>query len=105
EKISKSLGNFVLTRDTIANHDPQVIRFIMLSVHYRHPINFSEESLEAAKNSLERVKTAYHNLEHRKKSSLNLTNAVDGWLEAVEDKNEQFQVARDDGCNKANGME
>src|SRR5699024_1123569 len=104
EKMSKSLGNFVLTRDIIANHDPQVIRFFMLSVHYRHPINFSEELLEAAKNSLERVKTAYHNLEHRKKSSLNLTNDVDGWLEAVEDKNEQFQVAMDDDFNTANGI-
>lgn len=104
EKMSKSLGNFVLTRDIIANHDPQVIRFFMLSVHYRHPINFSEELLEAAKNSLERVKTAYHNLEHRKKSSLNLTNDVDGWLEAVEDKNEQFRVAMDDDFNTANGI-
>ncbi|WP_455430361.1 class I tRNA ligase family protein [Paracerasibacillus soli] len=53
EKMSKSLGNFVLARDILAEHDPQVVRFFMLSVHYRHPINFSNELLEGAKNSLD----------------------------------------------------
>ena len=43
EKMSKSLGNFVLVHDIIKKHDPQVLRFFMLSVHYRHPINYSEE--------------------------------------------------------------
>lgn len=104
EKMSKSLGNFVLTRDMIANHDPQVIRFFMLSVHYRHPINFSPELLDAAKNSLERIKTAYYNLEHRKKSSLNLTTDINGWLEVIEDKKRQFQVEMDDDFNTANAI-
>lgn len=104
EKMSKSLGNFVLTRDMIANHDPQVIRFFMLSVHYRHPINFSPELLDAAKNSLERIKTTYYNLEHRKKSSLNITTDVEGWLEVVEDKKRQFQVEMDDDFNTANAI-
>src|SRR5699024_8120872 len=92
EKMSKSLGNFVLTRDMIAHHDPQVIRFFMLSVHYRHPINFSPALLDAAKNSLERIKTAYYNLEHRKQSSLDLTTDINGWLEGIEEKKRQFQV-------------
>ena len=48
EKMSKSLGNFVLVNDIIKKIDPQVLRFFMLSVHYRHPINFSEELIEAA---------------------------------------------------------
>lgn len=80
EKMSKSLGNFVLTRDLLKEHDPNIIRFFMLSVHYRHPINFSEELLEAAKNGFERVKTAYQNLEHRKASSTNLAQNTDEWL-------------------------
>ena len=46
EKMSKSLGNFILVHDIIQKHDPQVLRFFMLSVHYRHPINYSEEVLE-----------------------------------------------------------
>lgn len=104
EKMSKSLGNFVLTRDMVANHDPQVIRFFMLSVHYRNPINFSEELLEAARNSLERIKTAYYNLGHRKQASLNLTNDVDVWLETIESKKKQFQIEMDDDFNTANAI-
>lgn len=103
EKMSKSLGNFVLTKDIIENHDPEIIRFFMLSVHYRHPINFSEELLEAAKNSLERIKTAYHNLEHRKKSSLNITDTEE-WLEKIEEKKRQFRVEMDDDFNTANAI-
>ena len=45
----------------------------MLSVHYRHPINYSEELLENTKAGLERIKTSYQNLKHRKKASTNLT--------------------------------
>ena len=41
EKMSKSLGNFVLVHDILKEVDPQVLRFFMLSVHYRHPINYS----------------------------------------------------------------
>ena len=54
-------------------YDPQVLRFFMLSVHYRHPINYSEELLENTKAGLERIKTSYQNLQHRKKASTNLT--------------------------------
>jgi len=59
EKMSKSLGNFVLARDLVEKFNPAVIRFFMLSVHYRNPINFSEELLGAASNGLDRIKTAY----------------------------------------------
>lgn len=46
EKMSKSLGNFVLVHDIIQKHDPSLLRFFILSVHYRHPINYNEEILE-----------------------------------------------------------
>ena len=65
EKMSKSLGNFVLVHDIIKQLDPQVLRFFMLSVHYRHPINYSEELLESTKAGFERIKTSYQNLKHR----------------------------------------
>ncbi|MGM8365541.1 cysteine--tRNA ligase [Virgibacillus sp. W0181] len=104
EKMSKSLGNFVLTKDLIQMHDPKVIRFFMLSVHYRNPINFTDELLQGAKNSLERIQTTYFNLEHRKKTSMNLAGNVDGWLEKVETFKNQFEAAMDDDFNTANAI-
>src|SRR5699024_7530067 len=80
EKMSKSLGNFVLARDLIKEHDPKVLRFFMLSVHYRNPINFTAELLAGAKNSFERIETTYMNLEHRKGTSLNLVTEDNGWI-------------------------
>jgi cysteinyl-tRNA synthetase len=104
EKMSKSLGNFVLTRDLLAKHDPNVIRFFMLSVHYRNPINFSEELLESAKNSLERVLTAYQNLDHRKSSSTNLDRNEQEWLTKVDDFKKRFEAEMDDDFNTANAV-
>ncbi|SFE42091.1 cysteinyl-tRNA synthetase [Lentibacillus persicus] len=104
EKMSKSLGNFVLTRDIINQHDPQVVRFFMLSVHYRNPINFTEELLQGSKNSLDRVKNAYLNLEHRKATSMNLTHRSDVWHETIDNLNEQFEAAMDDDLNTANAI-
>lgn len=54
-KMSKSLGNFFTVRDIQEKYDLQVLRFFMLSVHYRSPLNFSQELMEAAKNGLERI--------------------------------------------------
>lgn len=58
KKMSKSLGNFFTVRDIAEKYDLQVLRFFMLSAHYRSQLNFSAELMEAAKNSLERVLTA-----------------------------------------------
>lgn len=104
EKMSKSLGNFVLTHELIKHHDPQVIRFLMLSVHYRHPINFSDELLEGAKNSLDRIKTAYDNLKHRRQSSMNLENDTAQWLEKITAVRHQFEQEMDDDFNTANAI-
>lgn len=104
EKMSKSLGNFILTRDLIREHDPMVIRFFMLSVHYRNPINFTEELLNNAKNSFERIQTAYFNLEHRKKASLNLVDHEDMWLEKITRLITAFEQAMDDDFNTANAI-
>ncbi|MFC2949296.1 cysteine--tRNA ligase [Virgibacillus sediminis] len=104
EKMSKSLGNFVLTRDLITQHDPQVIRFFMLSVHYRNPINFTEELLESAKNSLERIRTAYVNLKHRKQSSMNLAGDGQQWLDKIAQLKQQFETEMDDDFNTANAI-
>jgi cysteinyl-tRNA synthetase len=104
EKMSKSLGNFVLVHDIIRQIDPQVLRFFMLSVHYRHPINYSEELLESAKKGLERLKTSYFNLKHRLKSSTNLTDDDDQWLARIQEQHDAFIREMDDDFNTANGI-
>lgn len=104
EKMSKSLGNYVLVHDIIKKHDPQLIRFFMLSVHYRHPINYSDELLNNTKNGLERLRTTYTNLKHRLESSSNLTNNNEEWLERISGYREDFIRAMDDDFNTANAI-
>lgn len=65
EKMSKSLGNFLTVRQIGEKYDLQVLRFFMLSAHYRRVLNFSEESMEAAKASLGRIRTAVRTLNDR----------------------------------------
>ncbi|WP_053364750.1 cysteine--tRNA ligase [Bacillus sp. FJAT-27245] len=104
EKMSKSLGNFVLVHDIIKKHDPQVLRFFMLSVHYRNPINYSEELLENTIAALERLKTSYQNLKHRKESSTGLTEDNGQWITEVEALRERFIKEMDDDFNTANAV-
>lgn len=104
EKMSKSLGNFILAKDLIEEHDPMVIRFFMLSVHYRNPINFTDSLLQSAKNSLERIKTAYVNLEHRKKTSTNLGKNKETWIDKIRQNQQNFEKAMDDDFNTANAI-
>ena len=63
EKMSKSLGNFITIRDVSKEYDLGVLRFFMLGAHYRGPINFSHELMEAAKTGLERIINAVSNLD------------------------------------------
>src|SRR5690625_3005399 len=104
EKMSKSLGNFILTRDLIQKYDPQAIRLFMLSVHYRNPINFTEELLNGAINSLERIKTSYMNLEHRKQASTGLDPNPEEWLDRIESLKSDFENAMNDDFNTANAI-
>ena len=64
KKMSKSLGNFFTVRDISEKYDLQVLRFFMLSAHYRSPLNFSADLMEAAKNGLERIITGVENLKY-----------------------------------------
>jgi len=69
EKMSKSLGNVVNARELAARHKPETIRFLMLSTHYRNPLNFTDEGLEQAKGGLERIENCRTNLKHLLKSA------------------------------------
>lgn len=64
KKMSKSEGNFFTVREIEEKYPLQILRFFMLSAHYRSPLNFSDELMEASKNGLERILTAVFNLEH-----------------------------------------
>ena len=68
-KMSKSLGNFRTVREIGEKYDLQVLRFFMLSAHYRSPLNFSAELMEAAKNGLDRIVTAAENLKYLKNNA------------------------------------
>lgn len=104
EKMSKSLGNFVLVNDIRKQIDPQVLRFFMLSVHYRHPINFAQDLVEAAEAGLERIRTAYANTAHRLESSAGLGDHSEEWLAKVEDIKTQFEESMNDDFNTANAI-
>lgn len=104
EKMSKSLGNFILVHDIRKKIDPKVLRFFMLSVHYRHPVNFSQELVESAANGLERIETAYNNVKHRLSSSANLGDQKDIWIYKADEIVRQFEEAMDDDFNTANGI-
>ncbi|SFB24757.1 MULTISPECIES: cysteine--tRNA ligase [unclassified Bacillus (in: firmicutes)] len=104
EKMSKSLGNFVLVHDIIKIHDPQVLRFFMLSVHYRNPINYSEELLENTLAAFERITTSYQNLKHRKETSVNLAEDSQEWKDKITALHDQFIVEMDDDFNTANAI-
>ena len=64
KKMSKSAGNFFTVRDISEKYDLQVLRFFMLSAHYRSPLNFSADLMEAAKNGLDRIISCVSNLNY-----------------------------------------
>lgn len=104
EKMSKSLGNFILVHDIRQKISPRVLRFFMLSVQYRHPVNFSQELVESAANGLERIQTAYTNLKHRLDLSADLGDQQDIWTYKVDEVVRQFEEAMDDDFNTANAI-
>lgn len=104
EKMSKSLDNFVLVNDIRKQVDPKVLRFFMLLVHYRHPVNFSQDLVDSAANGLNRIVTAYNNVKHRLETATNLNSQKDIWLHKIDACKNEFIVAMDDDFNTANGI-
>ena len=105
-KMSKSLGNFFTVRDISEQYDLQVLRFFMLSAHYRSPLNFSKELMEASKNGLERIMNAAEHLR-------DLLAGAQGEELAAEEKAglqeagsfaEKFDAAMDDDFNTADAI-
>ncbi|TRY23890.1 cysteine--tRNA ligase [Brevibacillus sp. LEMMJ03] len=106
EKMSKSLGNFLLARELIERYGGQLIRFFMLQGHYRNPINFSDDLLEQAANGLERITTAYANLLHRLETARpeEPNGQAEEQARIVSELRERFIAEMDDDLNTANAI-
>jgi cysteinyl-tRNA synthetase len=98
EKMSKSLNNGILVRDIMKNVRPEVFRFFMLSAHYRNPLNYSDDSIRAAKNSLERIHNCVANLKHRLAAASDGT-ASDDIRNRINEIHAQFENKMNDDFN------
>ncbi len=105
KKMSKSLGNFFTVRDISEKYDLQVLRFFMLSAHYRSPLNFSAELMDAAKNGYERIVTCVDNLKFLMESAAGeMTDAEQALVEEAKGFVEKFDEAMDDDFNTADAI-
>ena len=106
KKMSKSLGNFFTVRDISEKYDLQILRFFMLQAHYRSPLNFSEDLMEAAKSSLERILTAYENLKYLAKHAKIKTINIEEEKQIIESNayRVQFEEAMEDDFNTADAF-
>ena len=105
-KMSKSLGNFRTVRQIGEQYDLQVLRFFMLNAHYRSPLNFSADLMEAAKISLERILEAAGKLSDRKDNAAveNITEEELALLKEAEGFVTKFEAAMDDDFNTADAL-
>jgi len=104
QKMSKSKGNFFMLREVAEQFGYEVVRFYILSVHYRSPINFSAELLQAAQNGLERIRNCARTLTAHMATSDALTQAETALLSEAEGFRQQFTDAMDDDFNTANAV-
>lgn len=106
KKMSKSFGNFFTVREIQEKYDLQVLRFFMLSVHYRSPLNFSAELMEAAKNSLERITNAVDSLNHLSASAAEKPLSEEEQAVKVQAKElvAKYETAMEDDFNTADAI-
>ncbi len=103
KKMSKSAGNFFLTRDAAEKYGYETIRYLMIQAHYRMPMNYTAELLESCKASLERLYNCRENLDKA------IANAKDGEVtaeakEIFTNRLNQFVTVMDDDLNTADGL-
>jgi len=105
-KMSKSLGNFFTVREIGEKYDLQVLRFFMLSAHYRSPLNFSADLMEASKNALDRIINAVENLKFLAGNGAEgeMTEAEQKEVEGLAEYEKKFDEAMDDDFNTADAI-
>ncbi|SET59999.1 cysteine--tRNA ligase [Lacrimispora sphenoides] len=104
KKMSKSLGNFFTVREISEKYDLQVLRFFMLSAHYRSPINFSAELMESSKNGLDRILTAVGKLKDLEASAKTEKLLDHEDKNAVQELVSKYEAAMDDDFNTADAI-
>ncbi len=105
EKMSKSKGNFFMVRDILKDYEGEVMRFFLLSAHYRSPINFSDILMEQAKSGLARINHAKENLKHLKENgSKGLSSQEKEALEGYESFRKTFMEKMEDDLNTADAI-
>lgn len=105
-KMSKSAGNFFTVKDIAEKYPLQVLRFFMLSAHYRSPLNFSDELMQAAKNSLERILTAVFNLSYLENSAKETaySSSDQDFKKQLASYKNNFEAAMEDDFNTADAI-
>ena len=105
-KMSKSLGNFFTVREISEQYDLQVLRFFMLSAHYRSPLNFSADLMEASKNGLGRITNAVDNLNFLRQNAKAsaMTAKEDEGLKNLDGLKQNYEAAMDDDFNTADAI-
>ncbi|MEE1191836.1 MAG: cysteine--tRNA ligase [Blautia sp.] len=105
-KMSKSLGNFFTVREIGEKYDLQVLRFFMLNAHYRSPLNFSAELMEASKNALDRIITCVEQLKHLLETApkTDMTETEEKFKEEVQGFVKKYEEAMEDDFNTADAI-
>ncbi|WP_212904752.1 cysteine--tRNA ligase [Clostridium polyendosporum] len=106
QKMSKSLNNFFTAREILEKYDADIIRFLMLSAHYRQQVNFSEELLESAKASVERLYNAISNLEHllEEVQKEEMSGEEEAYLKELVKHRDKYIEKMDDDFNTADAI-
>lgn len=104
EKMSKSLGNFVLVHDILKKVDAQVLRFLLAAAHYRRPIKFSDRAVEEARNNLEKIRSAYNNAQYRLEAADSDLSSDQADLAVFEALEARFVKEMDDDFQADNAM-
>ena len=106
KKMSKSLGNFFTVREISEKYDLQVLRFFMLSAHYRSPLNFSADLMEASRNGLERILTAVERLGELETKAVGETMTAEEEAAAAQVKElvAKYETAMEDDFNTADAI-
>ncbi len=112
EKMSKSLGNFFTLRDVLAEHDAEILRFFLMSAHYRSQLSYSQDNIDQAKSALERLYTALRGVDVNSVTDLSyggylarFETAMNDDLNVPEAYSVLFDLARDLNKQKDNAEE
>lgn len=102
EKMSKSLGNFVLLRDLLEEYDPMVVRYLLSTVHYRRPVRYSTIAIQEAQTNVEKLREVLRRINHRLNDASDIVE--EEWQAQLAGHQQAFITAMDDDVNASNGI-